>query len=256
MNKHWFLISAFWILLAPCAAQVPADSLFARAAEAYNAGDYDDAIAHYQDILSQDLHSAALYFNLGNAYYKLGQIAPSIYHYEKALLLDPGDSEIRNNLEFARNMTLDDIQPLPRSDLHKAYDRVLYFFGMDVWAGIGIGFMFLFVLGAIFYYLLYLPNQKRISLIGALVALLLAGFASAMAYLNFRDYRQDQPAVIFSEAVTVHAEPNPRSEAVFELHEGTKVQMLDRLDNWVRLRIADGQTGWAPEDSMKALKDF
>ena len=236
--------------------QATADSLFSRATDAYNEGEYQKAVDLYESILVEDLHSTALYFNLGNAHYKLGRIAPSIYYYEKALLLDPNDAEIRNNLGFAQNMTLDDIEPMPRTDLRRAYDTVLHMLSMDRWAYLGIALMFLFVIGSLFYYLLDQPNQKRISLIGALAALLLATAATAFAYLNYREYQRDQPAIIFSESLPVKTEPNPRSETVFELHEGTKVQVLDSLDSWVRLRIADGQTGWAQGNNLRLLKDF
>ena len=236
--------------------QMPADSLFARATDAYNEGDYDKAVTLYGQILETGNHSAALYFNLGNAHYKQGHIAPSIYNYEKALLLDPADSEISNNLEFARNMTLDAIQPLPQSDIRKAYGTVLNHFTMDQWAYLGIAFMILFVIGALLYYLFYLPNQKRIALIGALIALFLSIGTTLMAFLNYRAYRQDQPAIVFAEALNIRSEPNARAEAVFELHEGTKVQVLDSLDGWIHLRIADGQTGWASGKHLKLLKDF
>ena len=83
------------------------DSVFSEANTLYNNGKYAEAIDKYESILDSDQHSAELYFNLGNANYKLNNIAPSIYYYEKALLLEPNDKDIQNNLAFAQNMTID-----------------------------------------------------------------------------------------------------------------------------------------------------
>ena len=255
MHFRSILFALLWLLPAlPVGAQ--ADALFAKAAEAYNAGDFQQAVSLYEEILSGNQHSAALYFNLGNAHYKMGEIAPSIYYYEKALLLDPNDAEIQNNLSFARNMTLDAIQPLPQTDLKRLYDNLVFYFRQDLWAYLGVAFMLLFVAGSVLFLALRRPNQKRVALIGGIVALLFSLGSTSMAYLQHLAYQSDQPAIVFEEEVAARSEPNPRSKEAFLLHEGTKVQLLDTLDNWQKVRLADGQTGWMPLKSLRRLKDF
>ena len=98
--------------------QSPED-LFREGNSAYNQGDYSRAISYYDSIASQGVHSAELYFNLANAHYKRNAVAPSILNYEKALLLDPDNAQVLNNLAFAQNMTLDRFSPLPESDIKK-----------------------------------------------------------------------------------------------------------------------------------------
>ncbi len=255
--KHFrpILFALLWLLPAlPAGAQ--ANGLFAKATEAYNAGDFQQAVSLYEEILSGNKHSAALYFNLGNAHYKLGEIAPSIYYYEKALLLDPNDAEIQNNLSFARNMTLDAIQPLPQTDLKRLYDKLVFYFRQDIWAYLGVAFMLLFVAGYVLFLALRRPNQKRVALIGGVVALLFSLGSTTMAYLQYLAYQSDQPAIVFDEEVAARSEPNQRSKEAFLLHEGTKVQLLDTLDNWQKVGLADGQTGWMPLKSLRRLKDF
>ncbi|MBC2838051.1 SH3 domain-containing protein [Robiginitalea sp. SC105] len=243
-------------LLAAPAALPQADSLFYRATDAYNEGAYQQAVDNYQQILESDQHSAALYYNLGNAYYKLGQIAPSIYYYEKALLLKPGDPEIRNNLAFARNMTLDAIQPLPETQISRWYNGLLYRFSIDQWAYMGIVCMFLFVMAYLAFYRLYQPNQKRIALISSLLFLGLCIVTTALAYLQRLEYRADQPAIIFAGEVTVRSEPNRGASEAFKLHEGTRVQVRDSLADWRKILLADGQSGWMPAEDLKLLKKF
>ena len=89
------------------------DTLFKKANTLYNNGKYLEAIDNYMSILETNTHSAELYFNLGNAHYKLNNIATSIYYYEKALQLKPNDKDIINNIAFARNMTIDAIDTVP-----------------------------------------------------------------------------------------------------------------------------------------------
>lgn len=244
------------ILLPGPSVRAQESDRFEQATKAYNEGHYEEAISYYEQILSEDLHSAALYFNLGNAHYKLGHIGPSIYYYEKALLLDPTDAEIRNNLSFARNMTLDAIQPLPRTDIRRIYETVIFGLDIDGWTYLGIAAMLLFVLGYILFYRLPRPNHKRIALLASLACLFLSLLFTAAAFLQYKAYRADQPAIVFSEEVAVRSEPNQRSQEAFLLHEGTKVQVLDSLDQWRKIRIADGQAGWMPKESIRKLKDF
>ncbi|WP_337251769.1 tetratricopeptide repeat protein [Maribacter halichondriae] len=112
-------LMTFLLLLICFSVSGQNEALFSEASKAYNGGNYENAIQNYLEILENGQHSAEVYFNLGNSYYKLNQIAPSIYYYEKALLLRPNDSEIKNNLAYAQNMTLDAIDEMPETGLSK-----------------------------------------------------------------------------------------------------------------------------------------
>jgi tetratricopeptide (TPR) repeat protein len=243
-------------LLFTTLGRAQGEALFDQATEAYNQGEYDKAISLYQEILRGGQHSAALYFNLGNAHYKNNEIAPSIYYYEKALLLEPGDPEILNNLGFARNMTLDAISPIPKTDLQRFYERVVFALTTDQWAYLGIFLVILFVAGYLLFLIFGTPNRKRIALLGSLAALGLGLLSTALSYLQLRAYQQDQPAIVFARELTVRSEPNPDSPEAFLLHEGTRVQVDDSLGQWRKIRLADGQIGWAPSGSVRLLKDF
>ena len=232
------------------------DALFKNATTDYNEGRYEEAAAKYEEILEGGKHSAALYYNLGNTYYKLNRIAPSIYYYEKALLLDPGDPEIKNNLAFAKNMTLDDIAAVPQTGLSRLLERTTGLMTFDQWAYLAVVFIFLFVFLYIAYYYLRYATQKRLAFITSLVFLFLSLFALVFAYIQFNNFKAEQPAIIFAPEVAVKSEPNDRSEAAFVLHEGTKVQVLEQLNEWKRIQLADGSTGWIPQDALRVLKDF
>lgn len=232
------------------------EDLFLKATEAYNSGDFQQAVSLYEEIIKGGEHSPAVYFNLGNAHYKLGEIGPSIYYYEKALLLSPGDPEILNNLGFAQNMTLDAIQSLPQTDLMRVYNQWVYTMDLNQWSYTGIVLMFLFVGGFIFFKVAQRPNIKRIVFISSFVLLLLSLISTSFAYMQYRDYLSDRPAIVFSEEVIVRSEPNDSAAEAFRLHEGTKVQLQEELNNWQKVRLVDGQLGWLPSGSIKIIKDF
>ncbi len=249
-------VFSFVFLLLSFSVWSQNDALFNKATDAYNEGDFNTSIENYLAILENGKHSAALYFNLGNAYYKLNQTAPSIYYYEKALLLAPNDQEIKNNLGYAQNMTLDAIEPMPKTTFSKVYDGIVLFLSFDQWAYLAIIGVLLFVLLYIAFYFFEFARYKRIAFILSLVLLFIGCVSLVFAYLQFSDFNDDKPAIVFDNEVKVTSEPNKRSQTVFTLHEGTKLNVIEELKDYKKIRIADGQTGWLTSESIKLLKDF
>jgi len=230
--------------------------LFDKATSLYNDGEYEKAAESYLEILGNGEHSAELYFNLGNTYYRLDSIAPSIYYYEKALLLKPRDKDILNNLAYAQNMTLDAIEPLPQTIISKIYKAFTNYLTFDQWAYLAVVFMILFVLLYIAFYYFKFSTQKRVAFIGSMISLILTLGLALLAYMEYRDYISERPAVIFAEQALIKSEPNNRSQALFNLHAGTKVYVLDQLNDWKKIELSDGKSGWVLSGDIKELKDF
>lgn len=251
--KH---ITIILVLLLGLFANGQSEALFKKATAAYNDGEYKEAVELYDSILENGQHSAALYFNLGNAHYKLNEIALSIYYYEKALLLKPKDPEILNNLGYAQNMTLDAIDTMPETGLSKIYKTVTNKLSFDQWAYMGVIFMFLFVLLYILFYYFQYSSRKRWAFIGSMISLFISIIAVAFGFVQYNDFSQDQPAIVFADEIEIKAEPNAKSDQVFILHAGTKVNVLDQLNDWKKIKIADGKTGWISSKDIKLLKDF
>ncbi|PNQ75452.1 ion channel protein [Hanstruepera neustonica] len=249
-----FLILTFLIIGVSGFAQNMA--LFEEGNELYNDGKYQEAIEKYEAILDSDVHSAELYFNLGNAHYKLNHIAPSIYYYEKALLLSPTDKEIQNNLNFAENMTLDDIDVVPEVGISKVINKVSNGLSFDMWAYISVILVINFVLLFINYLMSKNSQSKRMSFTFSLVCLFLAFAALTSAFNKYNLDKSNNPAIVFAQESRVKNEPNLRSEEAFRLHEGTKVQVLDTVDSWKKIKLSDGKTGWIPSQDIKLLNRF
>lgn len=254
MKRFYSIIGLFLFVVLSMHAQN--DKLFEQANTLYNEGDYLQAIEAYQKIEKSGVHSAALYYNLGNAYYKQNQVANSIYYFEKALLLSPDDQDIRNNLNFARNMTIDAIETIPPSGFAKLVENELGNLSYNTWGKFAIGFIVLFVTAFLLYYFSVQQNRKRAFFAISITALICSLASLGLAYHQFAKAESQKPAIVFSPEVNVKTEPNNRSEASFVLHEGTKVQVLDTMGAWKKIRLADGKIGWLPADDIKEIKDF
>jgi tetratricopeptide (TPR) repeat protein len=227
---------------------------FEQANALYNDAKYAEAIDMYESILDTDVHSAELYFNLGNAHYKLNNIAPSIYYYEKALILDPNDKDIKNNLAFAQNMTIDAIDKVPDVGFSRIVKTIVNTASADTWAKIAIVGVFIFVGLFLLYHFAYATTRKRIAFIVSVIGMALALFALTMAFQKQRLEKNDNPAIVFAQESRVKTDPNKTSEEVFRLHEGTKVQVLEPYEDWYKIQLSDKSTGWIPSTDIKILK--
>lgn len=227
--------------------------LFDQGINHYKEGNFEQAIAVWESILENGEHSSTLYYNLGNAYFKNEQVAPSIYFYEKALQLDPADKDILNNLAHAQNRVVDDITPAPDSFFESLYHSVIGLFSFNGWAVLSVVFAFLFALFFMWYYYAIASSKKRIafSLMG--FSLMGTGLALILAMLSYNHFENSKVAIIFAESTQIRSEPLMRSEVSFLLHEGTKVKIKDTDNDWVRVEIADGKEGWMLQQDLKAL---
>jgi tetratricopeptide (TPR) repeat protein len=232
-----------------------AQSSFEKGNALYQKAQYQQAVDVYESIIKEDKQqSAELYFNLANSYYKLNKVAPSIYNYEKALVLKPHDPDVLNNLKFAKKLTIDEIKEVPKVGFAKLIQNFTGIFNYNVWAKIAVGIAFLFLLAFIGYYFSQLTLTKRIYFIGMfilLVALLLSVFAG-MSEKNHFD--NDRPAIVFSELSEVRSEPQKAGAAIFLLHEGAKVYVMETLGRWTKIELTDGTEGWIDSTTIKEVK--
>ncbi len=249
MKAAWYIV----MFLLSTLSMAQNETLFEQANTLYNDGNYVEAIDRYKSILNNGEHSAALYFNLGNAYYKLNNIAPSIYYYEKALQLAPDDKDILNNIAFARNMTIDEIDTIPEVGFSKFVNNLTNVMSFDAWAKIAVGLVIVFVILFLSYYFSYATLKKRIAFVVSLAAISLACVSLVLAFHKYNLEKNDKPAIVFAKEAQIKSEPNLRSAEAFKLHEGTKVQVLDTVNNWKKIKLADGKTGWIVSDDIKAL---
>lgn len=226
---------------------------FEQGKEQYKNGHYQKAVDSWMKILDNGETSAELYFNLGNAKYKLNQIGPSVYYYEKALQLAPNDPDIKNNLAFAENAKIDAIEPLPESVFKKWYKNVADNFTYDGWAVLAVIFAIGFVSLFLLYYFSYSEKRKRFLFASSMALGVFFVATLTMAYVTYGEYSKKNPAIIFANKLEVKTEPSMGSNSAFVLHEGTKVQIIAKDGNWFRIALADGKDGWVSSSDLKQL---
>lgn len=246
------LILLFAVLLSfPGIAQNSA--LFEAANNAYAEGNYEAAVTQYEQILENGKTSAALHYNLGNSYYKLNRIAPSIYHFEKALQLDPGNEDARNNLTFARNMAIDALGEEEDPGYWGIFDTSTSAFSASGWAWVAIFCMLVFVVTFLVYYFSSKTLIKRLVFIGSMFFLVLAISSAVVGFLKQDLQEESSYGIVFSDEVEVKGEPSVRAGEVFMLHEGAKVKITQNFQEWVEIELPNGSQGWMQENNLKRL---
>ena len=123
-----------------------AQTAFDKGNSLYQKGNYQEAITVYESVIKSGQQSGELYFNLGNGYYRLNKVAPAIFNFEKALLINPNDTEIQNNLDFAQKMTIDEVVEVPKVGFAKIIRDFTSSFHYDTWAWIAIVFSVMFLM--------------------------------------------------------------------------------------------------------------
>lgn len=231
------------------------NELFNKANDAYADGNYKEATRLYEKVLNEGYQSPELYFNLANTYYKQERIAPSIYYYEKALQLAPGESYIINNLKFAQNMTIDEIDVTPLSSFEESKRAFIFSFNFNQWAYVAIFLSITCFLFFIAYLWVKKPLFKRSFFVFSLIAFVFSIAVVFIAYTQENLLSKDNFGIIFSEEIEVFAEPNASSRQLFSLHEGTKVNVIDEFRNYQKIELANGSTGWVNAGGIKLLND-
>ena len=220
------------------------EELFRYANKAYNDGQYERAIKYYDSIISIGQHSPELYFNLANSHYKLNSIALSVLNYEKALLLNPKNKSILNNLQYSKNMMLDNFAVLPRTDIELFFNNVLNFTNSDGWAFIFIISLWFFVLLLFLFIKSSKPFLKRVLFLSSVFFLILCLTTLLNAISKEKFEKNSISAIVAINSESFRSEPNIRSEVLLTIHEGTKVLIVEEVEDWVKVKLINGNSGW------------
>ncbi len=244
---------SIWLGISNLIAQTP-EQTFEQANTAFRNGKFEQAIHTYENILKSGQQSPELYYNLGNAYYKTNQIAPAIYNYEKALQLKPHYTEAQNNLAFAQRMAIDIIEPLPKTLFQKLNETLIYPISPNAWAWISIVIAFFSAASIVLYYFSSATGSKKFYFTITFITLGLFLLALSMGIKARHHANHDRPAIVFDKEVSVKSEPGFGNAESFKLHEGAKVQIEGQEEDWLKIRLADGKTGWLAQEVVMGLK--
>lgn len=229
------------------------EQIKAAADSAYALEDYDRAIAGYQELLRFGEH-AVLYYNLGNSYFRKEDIAKAVLYFEKARLLDPGDADIRFNLDLARSKTIDKIVPEREMFFVTWYRTVADWMSVDEWATLAVVSFVLLLLAFILYLFGGRIVLKKTGFFSACIFLLLVLLSNLFALQQKNKLEDRRGAVVMAGSVTVKSTPNESGTDLFVLHEGTRVEITDdTMKGWKEIRLADGKVGWIQTETIERI---
>ena len=255
LKKHPAGYSFVWLLLAMvCFGGTSAKAVTKNNADTeYQKGNYQQAIRDYEEILKNG-ESAEIYFNLGNAYYRTDNITKAVLNYERARLLSPGDDDINFNLQFARSKTIDKITPESEMFFVTWYKSLVNFTSVDNWAKTGI----LCIVMALLLVLLYLFGPqlmlRKIGFFGGLAFFVIFLLSNLFAFQQKQALDNRTGAIIISPSVNIKKTPAKNSADQFVLHEGTRVDIIDKgMTDWRCIRVGDGREGWIETKAIEEI---
>ena len=224
--------------------------LYLNAQKAYKNQDYASAIASYQKILSNEIMSSEVYYNLGNCYYKTDSIGKAIQYYEKARKLIGDEDDLMHNLKMAHNRTIDKIEPMPEFVVTSTWKNIVNFNTADAWANYAlINFAFVFVTLVLFQ-LVNQPSLKKTFFALALLLALITGMFYILARSRSNADNFVNQGVVINSSASVKSAPQNTATDLFLIHEGTVFRIIENQTDWLKIRLDNGNLGWIQKKAI------
>ncbi|MBP5355283.1 MAG: BatD family protein [Prevotella sp.] len=219
----------------------------------YSKGNYQQAIKDYEELLKAG-ESAEIYYNLGNAYYRTENITRAVLSYERALLLNPADEDIRFNLQMARSKTIDKITPESEMFFFTWYRSLVNLMTIDGWAHLAIASIILTLILALVYLFASHLTLRKIGFYGGVLFLIIFLLSNLFAFQQKQMLMKRNGAIIIAPSVTIKKTPEANSADQGVIHEGTRVDIIDdTMRDWKEIHLADGREGWIPATQIEKI---
>ena len=230
-----------------------ANDQFDQAVVAYQEQKFEESLKLFESLEQAGRVSEELYFNIANCYLKLNELAPSILYYERALKIDPNFSEAKFNLNKAKAYIKEEVVPTKSFFLKTILNQIVWIMSATFWLLISV---FCLCIGVFIYYL-YVKNEIKplgyspytwLSISAALAILMLIFSYQAHAYKTNQDY-----AIYMKTEGSLMQSPSTSSEHLLPISAGLKCLIMDRVDEWVLIRLEDYQQGWVKKDDLNII---
>ncbi|PIP55186.1 MAG: competence protein [Bacteroidetes bacterium CG23_combo_of_CG06-09_8_20_14_all_32_9] len=220
---------------------------------AYKRGDFEKAAKVYETVLSAGLESASLYYNIGNAYFRLRNIPKSILYYERAKLKAPDDEDINFNLNLASGYIVDKINSIPEFFVYTWIKSITNIFSVNQWSYVSL---LLFILSLILILAFLFSGKvilrKLFFWLGVLI-LILSIISTVIAIKSSSAIVNNKSAIVMQAVTTAKSSPDDNSTDLFIIHEGTKVTINEELDDWCEIKLSDGNVGWIKTKDIQKI---
>ncbi len=231
----------------------PLDAELNDAAKAYDTENYSLAIELYEGILQKNGDSQAVYYNLGNAYFKENKIAESILNYERALLIDPSDEDTQFNLEIVKQKTVDKIEAIDVFFLNKYLQRIQNSLSVNTWGILGVSSFIVFIICLAMFFFGRHIRIKKFGFYTALFAIVITIASNIFSYKQLDEQVRQDKAIVFTPTISIKGSPDKSGTDLFVLHEGTKVTVMSKLGDWSEVEVADGNKGWIESKNIRTI---
>lgn len=228
-------------------------SLMEKGNEYYKNNHYQLAIDEYSKLVSDGYQGASLFYNLGNAYYRLGKVGYAILYYEKAIKLAPGDEDIKHNLQLAKLNLKDKVDALPPFFIFNIWEGLLAAFSVTGWSYVVYIVFIILLLTLLSYFFSRTITQQRLSFFTGVFILFLFFLSIALLAVKMNKEYNIKSIIIVEPSVIVKSEPNNSSKDEFQIHEGLKARLEDKVDDWIKIRLEDGKIGWISEKNARII---
>lgn len=247
------ILFALFVMFSATAFADERTQLWSKANDLYSMGEYQEALNNYSEIERGGYHSYKLYYNMGNAYYKLGETGEAILYYERALKLNPAGEDAAKNLQIAKLQTLDKIENLPEFILSTWIKDIRNLNSSNSWAYIAVALLVITLFLLLAFKFAPTTGQRKFAFVVACLTLLFT-IVSVVFSANLRAAANSEDSGIVMVPVSnVKSAPNSTGNNLFILHEGTKIEILEEAGQWCRIEIADGRQGWMLKGDMEVI---
>ncbi len=250
MKKTLFTFTLLLCISLPLVGQ-PKDQ-FEKANQFYRVGQFEEAIALYEQIIANGFESGDLYFNLGNAYYKTGAYAKSRLNYERSLIWLKGDEDVEKNLEMLKLHLIDQIEPTPKLFLVSWWGTVLNLLDIESFGYLFLIFFWIMLICAALF--LHYRKRGQTKFKGLFSTFLILTLLLAIIWGNkIYKFETEKYGIILNSTVTIHSGPAEDGTELFVIHEGTKVLIERVTSGWYEIKLEDGKTGWLTQNSLEII---
>lgn len=250
LNGYLLFLSMIMLFLFNSSFAQSPEELMQQGGKYYQAEQFEDAIESYQKILSQGYESYALYYNLGNAYFRSGKLGYAILSYEKGLKLSPGDEDLSYNLKIANARTVDKITELPKLFIIQWWDVLITSFSVSGWSYIVIVIYLIFLTSIGLYLLSGRIKIQRLSFLIGSASLAVFIISIVILISRYNHEATTNYGVLLEPIYPVKISPDTKSNDAFVIHEGIKFTVEDRVNDWYKIRMVDGKVGWIQQNSF------
>jgi tetratricopeptide (TPR) repeat protein len=229
------------------------ERLWEEANTAYYEGNFASAAAIYDSIEQTGMVSAKLYYNKAGALFKMGKIGESILYYHKAQRLAPADADIAHNLAIATAYTRNRIEPVPEFFLKRWLRGLGRVMSGDAWAWLSIVLFALTLAGALLFLLPLGRRMRKTGFYGGLAAFVLLVMAFLFARADWRETTHPSGGIVTTPSASVKSSPDSSGKDLFTLYEGDAVRVLDAMNGWSEIAVANGNRGWIRSGAVSMI---